>query len=535
MKKFFLFAAAALSAIIVEAQQLRDGHFFKSFTDAEVTAQAAPEVFSEWFTLPEGTEWRETRRATDNLGMEHVDYRQYVGGIEVEHAIVKLHFKDGVLRSANGNVMEARRSPVKLRRAPLVYKNGTPVDELGRKLLLVYTNEGYRYATKMLSADRNYWIYTDAESGKELQRISTRYYAEPQKATVTGSTIYSGEVQMDASYNSEEGVYYLYDQERNIHTMIGALLPSFEQMIADKTLYLNFPELEACNIPIEELTMEKLDQWLGDNFIPKDFHPWNYIGRNGIYASSSTTMFDSYRFKSFTLDRLSVSTGSGMEDLQPSESLPLQLRVCISYKNSEGMIECQQEDVTKLPYTIDMTMTNDEIPVVGATISIYERYLGEDGQKEVKLLASLEIKPDESGVQNKWFYLLSDGGTGINDNNFTYDVTGIGIDKAQQIVYRVLTQYATSQAQYADIRLNSLQSASDLYGAESAELASVSDAWNAVGVADGSTTGIEMVKNSQPALNGQTGKWYTLDGCQLEGQPTKKGLYIYNGNKVAIK
>ena len=749
MKKFFLFAAAALSAIIVEAQQLRDGHFFKSFADAEVTAQAAPEVFREWFTLPEGTEWRETRRETDHLGMEHVDYRQYVGGIEVEHAIVKLHFKDGVLRSANGNVMEARRSPVKLRRAPLVYKNGTPVDELGRKLLLVYTNEGYRYATKMLSADHNYWIYTDAESGKELQRISTRYYAEPQKATVTGSTIYSGEVQMDASYNSEEGVYYLYDQDRNIHTIIGALLPSFEQMIADKTLYLNFPEMEACNIPIEELTMDKFNQWTEENLNPDDIHPWNYIGRNGIYASSSTTMFDSYRFKSFTLDRLSVSTGSGMEDLQPSESLPLQLRVCISYQNSEGMIECQQEDVTKLPYTIDMTMTNDEIPVVGATISIYDRSVGEDGQKEVKLLASLEIKPDESGVctwdndlvkasafyekspwsaadihwgmartydfykekfnrdsydgkgapiynlfylpqpelatqqyiattdmnnaaailgfgdlfmvygmgglyaqkavmrpiveisvmahefthmvtnvtpglvyqgesgalnesfsdimgisvkkyvkgndatwtiaegafpyysnlrsmafpkegedgdlpcpdtyggehwvdpnndsfdhggvhinsgvQNKWFYLLSDGGTGTNDNNFTYDVTGIGIDKAQQIVYRVLTQYATSQAQYADIRLNSLQSASDLYGAESAELASVSDAWDAVGVADGSTTGIEMVKNSQPALNGQTGKWYTLDGRQLEGQPTKKGLYIYNGNKVAIK
>ena len=177
MKKLLLIVVAALSAIIVEAQQLRDGHFFKSFTDAQVTAQAAPEVFNQWFTLPEGTEWREVRRETDHLGMEHVDYRQYVGGFEVEHAIVKLHFKDGMLRSANGNVMEARRSPAKLRRAPLVFKDGTPVDELGRKLLLIYTNEGYRYAMKMLSADGNYWIYIDAESGKELQRISTRYFA----------------------------------------------------------------------------------------------------------------------------------------------------------------------------------------------------------------------------------------------------------------------------------------------------------------------------------------------------------------------
>ena len=112
---------------------------------------------------------------------------------------------------------------------------------------------------------------------------------------------------------------------------------------------------------------------------------------------------------------------------------------------------------------------------------------------------------------------------------------GIGIEKAQQIAYRTLTEYATSESQYADIRLYSLQSAIDLYGAESAELASVSDAWDAVGVTDGSTTGIEMVKQSQPALHVQSDKWYTLDGRQLEGKPTKKGLYIHHGKKVVVK
>jgi hypothetical protein len=29
--------------------------------------------------------------------------------------------------------------------------------------------------------------------------------------------------------------------------------------------------------------------------------------------------------------------------------------------------------------------------------------------------------------------------------------------------------------------------------------------------------------------------WYTLDGRKLESKPTKKGLYIVNGNKVVIK
>ena len=29
--------------------------------------------------------------------------------------------------------------------------------------------------------------------------------------------------------------------------------------------------------------------------------------------------------------------------------------------------------------------------------------------------------------------------------------------------------------------------------------------------------------------------WYTMDGCKLEGKPTKKGLYINNGRKIVIK
>ena len=85
------------------------------------------------------------------------------------------------------------------------------------------------------------------------------------------------------------------------------------------------------------------------------------------------------------------------------------------------------------------------------------------------------------------------------------------------------------------MRLASRQAAEDLHGIQSAELASVLNAWDAVGVTDGSATGIEMVKNPQSVVNGLAGKWYTLDGRLLEGQPTKKGLYIHNGNKIVVK
>ena len=87
-----------------------------------------------------------------------------------------------------------------------------------------------------------------------------------------------------------------------------------------------------------------------------------------------------------------------------------------------------------------------------------------------------------SGVQNHWFYLLSEGGSGVNDNGYVYNVEGIGLDHAEQIAYRNLTVYLMPGSQYFDAREGSMNAAIDLFGNDSPELQSVVDAWNAVGV-----------------------------------------------------
>ena len=87
-----------------------------------------------------------------------------------------------------------------------------------------------------------------------------------------------------------------------------------------------------------------------------------------------------------------------------------------------------------------------------------------------------------SGVQNFWFYLLSEGGAGTNDNADVYNVQGIGIEAAGDIAFRSLTMYMTSNSEYADARANSIQAATDLFGACSPELIAVTNAWYAVGV-----------------------------------------------------
>ncbi len=87
-----------------------------------------------------------------------------------------------------------------------------------------------------------------------------------------------------------------------------------------------------------------------------------------------------------------------------------------------------------------------------------------------------------SGVQNFWFYLLSEGGSGTNDNGDDYTVNAIGMTKAAAIAYRNLTVYLSQNSQYADARTGAILAATDLYGAGSDEVAQVTAAWCAVGV-----------------------------------------------------
>ncbi len=87
-----------------------------------------------------------------------------------------------------------------------------------------------------------------------------------------------------------------------------------------------------------------------------------------------------------------------------------------------------------------------------------------------------------SGVQNWWYYLISEGGTGTNDPGNVYKVDSIGILKAEQIAYRNLTFYLTTSSQYADARFYSIKAATDLYGSCSKEVIAVTNAWYACNV-----------------------------------------------------
>lgn len=81
-----------------------------------------------------------------------------------------------------------------------------------------------------------------------------------------------------------------------------------------------------------------------------------------------------------------------------------------------------------------------------------------------------------SGVGNKWFYLLSDGGT-----HHGVTVTALGVEAAMQIAYRANMFYWTQSSNYSEAAYGTVTAADDL-DPSGVWTAQVENAWEAVGV-----------------------------------------------------
>lgn len=91
-----------------------------------------------------------------------------------------------------------------------------------------------------------------------------------------------------------------------------------------------------------------------------------------------------------------------------------------------------------------------------------------------------------SGVLNKWFYLLTAGSgitpdDGVNDLGNTYTVDGLGFGKSELIAFGTEVQL-TPNATFAEARAASIAYTRAVYGPCSDEEMSVTNAWYAVGV-----------------------------------------------------
>jgi Zn-dependent metalloprotease/chitodextrinase len=141
-----------------------------------------------------------------------------------------------------------------------------------------------------------------------------------------------------------------------------------------------------------------------------------------------------------------------------------------------------------------------------------------------------------SGVLNYWFYILSIGKSGTNDIGNAFNVTGITIDKAAKIAYRLESVYLTANATYANARTSGIQSAIDLYGAGSAEVIATTNAFYAVGIGAAYAGSADTVVPSVPAslvASGTTASSTNLSWTGSTDNVGVTGYNVYNGTTLA--
>ncbi|MCP3772027.1 M4 family metallopeptidase [Paenibacillus sp. MZ04-78.2] len=97
-----------------------------------------------------------------------------------------------------------------------------------------------------------------------------------------------------------------------------------------------------------------------------------------------------------------------------------------------------------------------------------DRYIGTDDYGGVHT---------NSGINNKAYYLIAQGGT-----HYGVTVNGIGRDAGEQIFYNALVHYLTKFSNFSTMRAAAIASATELYGANSAQVNAVKKAYTAVGV-----------------------------------------------------
>jgi bacillolysin len=157
-----------------------------------------------------------------------------------------------------------------------------------------------------------------------------------------------------------------------------------------------------------------------------------------------------------------------------------------------------------------------------------------------------------SGVGNKWFYLLSDGGT-----HHSVTVTGIGVVHAMEVAYRANLYYWTSSSTYSEAAYGTAMAARDLDPSGVWET-QVRNGWTAVGVSMPAPYLTFSYPSGKPSLltpgepatfnvavaatydgsvvSGSGGLYYRIDGGTAESVPmTQLAPGSFQGTLPAIE
>ncbi|MDR1553430.1 MAG: M4 family metallopeptidase, partial [Prevotellaceae bacterium] len=530
--------------------------FVEFAKDTVIPLKKAPDLLKNIQSqVKEADTWKVSKKRNeikDENGYQHQFYQQYYKGIKVENGEFSVHAVNDNIESVLGNFEavgdvsvtpnlsenEALKYALKYIDAE-IYKWEIPEEE---KLMKKYFNESYYpvgelvivkdrlktdkmyrlaykfdiYAHKPMS--RNY-IWIDAINGEVINIESRIHFSN---STGTAATRYSGTRTITTdSYN---GAYRLRETRNGVNISTFNMNHTGNYTSTDFTdNNNNWTAAEFHNANKDDAALDahwgaemvyeyfkqvhNRNSWNGNNGALLSYINGNLPLINNEFSNSDNAFWDgnkiTYGQGTFyppltTLDICAHEIGHGVCQSTVDLGVSATEKGAINESLSDIWAACVENWATTDKQT---WLIGEELGTPIRSMSNPNQYSNPDTYQGDNWYTGSNIDiyvHRNSGVGNFWFYLLSQGGTGTNDLNNAYNVTGIGINKAAKIVYKAETSYLTSSANYAQFRNATISAATNIYGSNSLEVASVTNAWYAVGV--GSQYPIAMFGNNNPYI-----------------------------------
>lgn len=500
--------------------------FIRYGENAHIPVEYFPTYAEKVFHLSDDYGWNIKNSSTDELGFVHQRLVQTFKGYPVEGATFLVHSKGGEIRMLNGDMFNDLNIDVNktlteeqafdaalsnIHATEYIWQQSnirqsqshSDLAEKPKAELVIAARTGqffdknfrlaYKfdiYATKPLSRD---YVYVDAQTGEILCKQNRIHTAD---VNGMANTVYSGNQPIIT--DSYAGGYRLREATRG-----GGIRTLNMETGTNTGNAVDFSDADNnwnnVNAQMDEYATDA--HWACEKIY--DFY-YNSFNRDGIDGNAGMIYcyvhYDQNYFNAFW-DGATMNIGDGSGGATPLTSLDIighemthgvtQYTAGLVYQDEPGGLNESFSDVLGTAIEISTKPgaswdIGSEIGVTLRSMSNPKQYQNPDtymGQYWVAAGGNDNGGVHtNSGVQNYWFYLVVNGGSGTNDNNQAYNVTGIGLVKGAAIAYRNLSVYLTDQSQYADARTGAIQATADLYGACTPEVITVTNAWYGVGV-----------------------------------------------------
>ncbi|MEP7128039.1 MAG: PKD domain-containing protein, partial [Chitinophagales bacterium] len=450
--------------------------------------------------LPVANDLVQYQQFSDKFGFTHTRFREQYKGVPVEYGVYYIHSQGERVKSANGEwyngisisttpaitAAQAYQSACNSMNAKAWWHEREETDN--NKLMILPMDGSFHlvYKCDVYSKDpwKREWIYVDAQNGSIVKTESRIHETDVPGTAITA---YCGtQPIVSDSFATNNFRLREYTRGAGIETFNASEGNDFTSSSKNWDYNSSF-DIYALDA---HFGAEATYDYYNNNYGWKSVDgAGNQKLKSLVHAGGGINAFWDGTYMSY----LDGDAGMGVTPLTSLEVCGHELTHGVT-ENSSGLVySCE-------PGGINESMSD----IFGITIRFLNIpnsswYLGDQFNYLIRNMANPNefSNPDcydglywsncpevhsGSGVGNFWYYLLTEGGEGVNDVGNSYYVEGIGLVDAGAIAFRANTVYLTPNSEYADLRDLSLQAAQDLFGDCSNQAVQTVNAWYGVNV-----------------------------------------------------